>query len=120
MICPNCGERIRGANKRKVRGIYRHKCRPVETRNKELLRKLREQYKVALANIDYDKIDNLMAPIFWKLFNNHFKIWSKSWRSSLTLQTINELPPREKRKVKNFFMDQILSGKIDPKSISLV
>jgi len=118
MICPRCGERIHGANKRKVKGSYVHKCRPQEVRNKELEGKLKKQYIVALAKADYDTIDKLISPTFWRVFSKHFKVWAKNWRSPKTLESFDEASSDEKRRLKNYFMNQVLLGKINPRSIS--
>lgn len=114
MICSKCGERIRGANKRKSKGTYSHKCRPKEVRNKELTSRLKQQYVPAILRADYDMIDNIIAPAFWKIFTEHFEVWSKNWRSSRTLQTIDDVSPDEKKRLKSYFMDQILRDEIKP------
>jgi len=119
MICSKCGERIRGANKKKVKGVHVHKCRPQEVRDKESEGRLKKQYIVALAKADYNVIDNLVSPAFWKMFSKHFKVWSKTWRSPSTLEPFEEASSDEKRRLKNYFMDQVLLGKINPRSISI-
>lgn len=118
MICPNCLEKIRGANKRKVRGTYLHKCRPKEIRDKELTNRLKQQYVTALTKADYDMITNLITPAFWKIFTKHFEGWSKNRWSSLKLQTIDEVSPDEKGRLKNYYMNQVLLNEIKPNLLS--
>ena len=63
---------------------------------------------------DYDIINNLIAPAFWKIFTKHFEGWSKNRWRSLELQTIDEAPPEEKGRLKNYYMNQVLLNEIKP------